>query len=611
MNFRRIPAVMGSLAVCSILFGSAGLDAQQDPIPLDSLTVRVESRLLGADAIRTRAVEVIDANTLRSLPVRTVSEALRWTLGADVKGRSPAQTDLSIRGSGFEQILLLVDGVRMSDVQTGHFDFDLAVPLDQVERVEILRGSASALYGADALGGVVNIVTRKASDTTFHAGVEGGSDDLVGVSLSAGTSSFGGGSVSGAAEFDRSTGHRPGTDYEVRTGRIRYDRPVGGGDLVTDVGYGRRDFGANRFYSSTDSYEETRTLTASASWRGLVGSGVVLQPRVAIRTHDDDFVFVRSNPSARNRHRASQSGGELIARSVPSEGVQWAVGGEVYRDRLRSNNLGSRLEVRGALFTEVVWTPLAEVVLTGGVRNDWHNVYGDAFSPSMSAAWTVSEGVTLRGAAGRSFRAPTWVERYIVFTQHTANPDLEPERAWSGEVGVDWTGDRLQASVTGFYRDVSNVIDWSRPAGLGDAVDWVTRNVESAQFTGIELDLRGEGPLETRWSVGGTVLSLDSADGEGFESKSTLRPLTEQVQASVGKAFTDRAHLDLRATHARRRSEGAYTTVDARLRYRVRDADLYLDVTNVLDRRYPDPNAQGVAAPGRALVIGWSYGRGG
>jgi hypothetical protein len=110
------------------------------------------SRVSAELPLRTRSVQVLDRPTLESLPARSVAEALRWATGWSLGSRSPAQTDLSIRGGSFEQVLVLVDGVRMSDPQTGHFDLDLAVPLDRVERIEILRGPASAQYGSDAWG---------------------------------------------------------------------------------------------------------------------------------------------------------------------------------------------------------------------------------------------------------------------------------------------------------------------------------------------------------------------------------------------------------------------------------------------------------------------------
>src|SRR5690606_10576702 len=129
----------------------------------------------------------------------------------DILPRSPAQADLAIRGASFEQVLVLVDGLRVSDEQTGHFDLDLAVPIDMIERIEILRGPGSTLYGPDAVGGVINIVTR--SRPAVRLSALGGGFQTYGGGFAAST----GGAVAldAAAEYRGSDGHRAGTDYRI------------------------------------------------------------------------------------------------------------------------------------------------------------------------------------------------------------------------------------------------------------------------------------------------------------------------------------------------------------------------------------------------------------
>ena len=156
---------IGRFAAPAVLSGLVGLGPSQTlhaqtPVHLDTLEVTVSSRVSPGLSARTRTLDVITREELAGLPARSVGDLLRWANAVDLQQRSGAQADVSLRGAGFEQVLVLVDGVRVSDVQTGHFDLDLTVPLDRIERVEILRGPASSLFGADAVGGVVNVVTR-------------------------------------------------------------------------------------------------------------------------------------------------------------------------------------------------------------------------------------------------------------------------------------------------------------------------------------------------------------------------------------------------------------------------------------------------------------------
>ena len=253
---------------------------------LDTLRVDVASRTASGFPARLRVVQVLTEEDLRELPVRTVAEALQWMTAADLQPRSPAQTDLSLRGSTFEQVLVLVDGVRMSDPQTGHFDLDLAVPLDRVARIEVLEGPASALYGADALGGVVNVVTREGGTRASGWSERGAFDTWrAGASLD--------------GELGRCTGWRQRRVDPVRWAprwhRLRGapvprpgvpPRPQGGGWCYRP-GRAVRDFGANGFYVPRDSYEETRTTAVSAGWSGDVGGGFTLHPLLTMRRHGD------------------------------------------------------------------------------------------------------------------------------------------------------------------------------------------------------------------------------------------------------------------------------------------------------------------------------------
>src|SRR5690606_30449787 len=146
-------------AVAGLVGGAAApLHAQVQTFELDSLLVTGASRLPGGAV--GRVITLIDREDMLRRPVASVSEAVAWARGADLRARSPAQGDLSLRGTSCEGVLVLADGVRMSDPQTGHFDLDVTVPLERVERIEVLLGPASAQFGSDAVGGVVNIVTR-------------------------------------------------------------------------------------------------------------------------------------------------------------------------------------------------------------------------------------------------------------------------------------------------------------------------------------------------------------------------------------------------------------------------------------------------------------------
>ncbi|MFO8173297.1 MAG: TonB-dependent receptor [Longimicrobiales bacterium] len=610
-----IPSLLVGLALTgsplphhSSVTGSA-LRAQERPIPLDTLQVQVGSRASSRLPALTRSVQILDKGEIRALPVRTVSGLLEWATGVEVQSRSPAQSDLSIRGAGFEQVVVLVNGVRMSDPQTGHFDLNLTVPLDQVERIEILRGPASALYGADAVGGVVNVVTREGS-SPWQGRVETGSWGSARISGSGGMEGILGFSLQGGGEVSRSDGHRQGTDYETLLFHMGGDRALGKGRLSGEFGLSRRDFGAQDFYAPYPSFEKTRSYTTSLRWASGGEGRAGLEAGMSYRRHQDEFILLRQDPDYyRNRHTSSQVGGDLLTRISARPGLNLVLGGELFGDILRSNSLGDRTEERGALFGEAALDGDGIWVVSLGLREDWHQGFGTFLSPSLSGSHRVGESLRLRLAAGRSFRAPTFTERYYQDPVNQGRADLAPERAWSGEMGADFFGRRgIQLSATLFAREAVDLIDWAREEGAGEEVAWETRNVEEATFRGLELDLSLPGPLETAWTFGGMLLSVDSRESQGYRSKYVLRPLVERFTAGIRRSFGGRLSFALRTQRSRREGEDPYHRIDLRADLRIGGGRVYLDATNLTDDRYPD--ITGAQAPGRGLFVGLELGPG-
>ena len=214
-----------------------------------------------------------------------------------------------------------------------------------------------------------------------------------------------------------------------------------------------------------------------------------------------------------------------------------------------------------------------------------------------------------RAALGRSFRAPTWTERYYQDPVNIGRDDLQPERAWSGEVGLDVAaGSDLQLALTVFTRKAKDLIDWARSVQAGPDSPWETRNVEEAKTRGVEGELKVTGPLETRWTVGGMLLSMDSEEARGFLSKYALRPLEEQLNVGVVRPLGDAINMGLSLQRARRKGEDPYHHLDLRGGIRLGRTWLYVDATNLLGAEYPD--ITGALAPGRALHIGFEVGAG-
>lgn len=588
-----------SLASVFLSFAAAGAIEAQRPILLDTLHVSAGSRLTAGAAAMTRSVDVLDRAAIEAFPAQSVADVIARALGVDLLARSPAQADLSIRGSSFEQVLVLVDGVPVNDRQTGHFHLDIAVPLDAVERIEILRGPAAAVYGSSAVGGVVNVVTRRRVNE-LSARAQGGSFGAYALGVQA-AGSVGGVSGRVGVERDAADGHRAGTDHVITQARFSLDAPVAGGTVVADAGYAARDFGASEFYAPFNSYEETRTATASVAWRSRPAR-FVIEPRVSYRRHGDDFILQRADPSFyHNMHTTNETDAELVARWQARPLLAIAAGGAANRSSIESNSLGDRTENKVAGFAEAALGDVAAGLVTLGLRLDHHSAFGPFFASSAAAGYRFSPGLRVRASAASGFRAPSWTERYYEDPANIGTPDLEVERFWTAEFGTELSAGPLSLDMAAFVRHADDLIDWGRTAAEPDTAPWHTLNVEEAVFRGVEATAR---TILRAVALTGraTLLSFDAQESDGFVSKYALQPLTRSASLEVAVPVTARAVLALRGAASRRADGEAWTVMDARATATVRGVRIFADATNLFDASWLDVSAQ--PAAGRAFSIG-------
>ena len=595
---------MSPLALlCAAAIAHPALAQGRAAHPLD--TVRVTSRSDAELATSTRSVEVITREELGRRAARSLSDVLAVALGADAQPRSPAQADLGLRGSTYNQVVILVDGVRVSDVQSGHYALDLAVPVAMIERIEILRGTGSALYGSDAIGGVVNIVTR--SDSSFaELGTRVGSFGGTTGRLALGVTGKGTALRLGA-DADRSSGHRDGTDYRVTQLRGTAERSAGVARITGDVGLGARQFGAADFYSPYPSYETTRSTTADVRVRAPLSNRVSLDGVVHTRRHSDVFTLKREDPAFyQNTHLSWQSGAEATVRFAPTDRVRVAAGGELFDARLKSARLGNHDERREAAFVEATAGRPGGAVLDAGFRGDWSSVVGAFASPSVAASIPIGSALQLRASSARGFRAPDWTERFYRDPSNVGDSTLSVERFTAHEVGarifpVSWAS----ADVALFERHATELIDWARPAGSSSTTPWRTMNFAAATYRGFEAVVRVPDLAGVDWTVRGTGLRLDASTSEGIMGKYALRPLTRTLGVSAATRVVHGASLAVDALRTRRSGETDHFTLGARFDQRIGGIGVSAELLNLTNAQYLDVAGKPVAP--RSLFVGLEW----
>jgi len=547
----------------------------------------------------TRTLTVITREQIARLPVNSVADVLRLTGSVDVRARGErgVQTDFAVRGATFGQVLVLVNGVRLNDAQTGHHNGDIPVPLDAVERIEVLYGPGSSLFGADAFGGTINVITRR--DTAPASGlIQAGSFGLV---AGRGQVGFARRDVREmvAASIDRSGGFMDERGFA--TAAISSHTSLGSRGSVL-ASYLSKDFGANGFYGPAPSHEWTNqtlltTDHALGNWAGWRLAG-----NLSYRTHGDHFIYdVRLPALSENRHRTHAALGSVRAsRGVGNRGLL-TTGLEVGADWVRSTNLGDHDTSRASAFGEWRYALGPNTQLDASLRIDRYNEFGTAWNPGLGVGWWPAPDVRLRASTARAFRVPTFTERFYSDPANWARPEIGPEHAWAGEGGVDlFLSDDWTVSSTVFGRADHDVIDWLRPS---TAERWRTYNIRDVDTFGVEFSARKTLGSTAFVQAAYTALRVNAAAVTQL-SKYVLdyAPHAVAVAASIGLPGAVGVAPRLEYKH-RTRSTGTsdYALLDLRLSRRIGAYDLRLEGTNLGNATYQE--IVGVAMPGRAVTL--------
>jgi len=598
--------------------------------PVEVAGDRVAVALPGA----LRPVAVQDLDGVSARPLRAAADALAGNPSVVVGQRQAwgVQTDLSIRGSTFEQVQVLLDGVDISDPQTGHHALDLPLALHDIARLEILPGHGSVLLGSGALAGVVNIVpaapTRGASGSLGALGGPDGtwavrgeatlplSDDLPsGVDPRSPIAGHGR-SLRVSAERFRTDGHEidgvwSGRDADLATATVRYLDASPGRRTDVFVGWADRRFGAQDFYTPTRGYEETRTVVVTARHRKQLGQ-VVLEPRLAGRRHRDRFTLWRDEPDRyRNDHLTRRLVAGLRASAplasdwvlaadvagvyadIDSDGVRGGVPGEALGEHAR-RHAGLALELAR---TGARWRAQAGSRLTA---RDGQVPRADV---TGAVAWQPRPDWTLHAAAGSVHRVPSFTELHYEDPYNRADPDLAPETAWSWDAGLRHAGGRWSAAATYFERHEEDVIDWARAPG---DTFWVVQNAAQGRVRGVELQLGWRGGRGHAATLGYQYLDKHLALAVGTEAKYALVIPRHHVAGAATAVLG--AGLDLTVTgrwleHTGGGPEFAtWAVFAARLRWRSGPWTVTLDGQNLGDRRYAE--IPGAVMSGRIVLAG-------
>ena len=602
--------------------------AQSGTISTEARPVIVESTRIPTELDKTgAAVTVITAEDIARAQDRQITDTLRRVPGLNVtqNGAFGAQSSVFLRGAASEQTLVRIDGVEVNDPSTpgGGFDFG-GLDASNIEKIEVLRGPQSTLYGSDAIGGVIDITTKSGREGfAANAFLEGGSFGTVrgsgtvrgGTERARGSLTVSGTETNGisAAEADNGNDEKDGfTDVSVAT-----KGSVDLGENVTVSGalnLADQTQEIDGFSFATglpaDNQEESASTRIngrlSATHTALDGR---LENRVSLKTARIDRRTLNGSGATTFDGRGERN---TIAYQGTLDATDWLVvtaGAERQESTFTTTSpqrgtrsSGARSVTSGYGLVQV--SPIERVTLTGGLRHDASESFANQTTARVSGAVDVPEtGTTLRGVWGEGFKAPTVFQRGYVCSfcagPPVPNSDLAPETSTSWEVGVDQKllDGRVDASVTYFNQDIDDLIDFNT-GGRG------YENIAETEQQGVETSLTAR---VTGWAtISGSYTYLDAVN-VADDDQLDRRP-RHKASTSVRLAPTDRLDLSGTATYRGKAEDGQATLddvvlVDVRGSYKVTErASVFGRIENLLDSDYQV--VEGFGQPGIAGFAG-------
>ena len=444
-----------------------------------------------------QSVTVITREEILRAPDRTVGEIIHRVAGVEISQNGPRGSLAipRIRGSEPAQVLVLLDGRRINDAQLALYDLNsLPVAKEEIERIEVLRGGASALYGTDAMGGVIHIITKRASKTpSTYVSASLGRFDTQEYALSHRwkPGAFGYGLT---ITREASDGYRPNSDYEnlILGGELSYE-PAPHSEIRFAARSIRKEIGTPNTiqFPDPDDRQKDNNVLLDLSYQGK------WTPELNLSFKGFQNIYrMTFDPGSRGTfsfgppflHKNYATGGDLLASYAWGTRHLLSGGTEVIQDRVNSSSIGIHRATRGAFYLQDEVEIAKPVSATVGFRYDLHSIYEEQFNPRVGLLFRLPAEVRIRTSVARAFRAPTFNDLFWPDDGFTVgNPNLTPERAWSYEVGGERKfGDLFTIKAAGFYRRVKDLIVWQFDS---DIFKYTPRNINSAKIWGAEAEL--------------------------------------------------------------------------------------------------------------------------
>lgn len=582
----------------------------QDSNQVLSTVVIQEERIPVVLSESTRSVTVLTHEDLKQQNITNLNEALSYVAGIDLRQRGPngVQADVGVRGGSFDQTLILVNGMKVSDPQTGHHSLNLPIHWSSIERIEILKGSGARVYGPNAYAGAINIITKPKTDKNLYLSGLGGQNSLRGVTMGLqlpvkSYKQFLSVNYAAADSFNYNT------DFENLNLLYHGELPVGKSTYSAMLGFNSRKFGANGYYASSsfkDQYEETESSFLAVKSSHKWSKKWNMRTAIYARTHNDHYVFIRDKPEVfQNFHESLITAAEINTTYRSSIGM-FNAGIDVRNEQIESSNLGNRNRDIASAFLDYKVVLAERLIVNPGLNVTSISGYAPHIFPGIDFGYKLSQKLNAFGSVSNSYRIPTYTDLYYVGAENIGNTDLLPEEAMTYEIGVKKLDKPFNWSIAAFARQSQNAIEWVRE---NDSAKWQPRNFHQVQHLGIEVEAGLDGRkmwknqnFLNRLNFGYTHLSTDFQVQSDLSSKYQINSLRHQAVVSINHQIYKSLKHQISLRYVDRMGGQSYWLVDSRVYWEWKAFMAFVEATNLTNVDYIEAGFSRM--PGRWIRAG-------
>lgn len=589
---------------------------------------------------KSRMVNLIRHEEITSAPVQSLHDLLENVANIDItqRGSNGVQADVTMRGGSFDHVMILLNGILISDPQTGHFSLDIPLDIEAVQRIEIMNGTAARIYGAGAFSGAVNIVAKPVKDQYCKASLTAGEYGYKKIGL---TASLGNGNVKNLVNIGhtKSNGYTHNTDFLVQN--VYYSGHYNKGDNSLDIqaGYQQKAFGANGFYSPRypDQYEENNSSLVSLNYQ--TGTKIKIKSSAYWKRKQDHYILQRNNPGLYQNYHRNNIFGSNLTGEIKTGKIISSAGIELRSENIISTSLGLeslhpvKVKQEDSLYyskhyNRSVFSFFQEhqfqsgrLSLTTGYMLNWHSDFSSkpAFFPGIDISFTFTKTLTGFLSINRTFHFPTFTDMFYTDPSHQGNKTLDPDRMISAEVGLHADFSVFRGSIALYKSSGKSIIDW---LWLYESGKYSPVNIDHFSAAGIEILTKL--PCEkvfSRYSplyditIGYNYLDVDKSLPDSI---SKYYHLKHKVTLSVrNKIFRNINSTWYFCYQDRMGSYIRYNTpediffsepfkpvflVDGQLAWDTKRVTFYIEASNLLNTKYVD--AGSVIQPGRWIKAG-------